>query len=283
MKRLLALLVLLAALPVAVAATGAPAPAAHPLVGTWRYGDGSVRVVRHANGSYTGTVRSTLRFAACGHPAGERMWTLWGGNGSYSGRQLSFGPRPGCSLRVPLAASIRVSGRALELRVARRQGIRPGACGGLTDCFRLTRVGPAPRPAAPPAPPRPAAPAAVADVSTAGVPAGSAALGEGHSSSSAAGRITVGAEVTGSLLLVHTYTSRGDLVALRPSRVLVRRAGVLDLAVAVARSEAAGCAAGSTGTLALRDGGTDGADGVRIRVCGWDLRFANGARVAIAP
>ena len=150
MKRLLALAaVLLATAP----AAATPTASGDPLVGLWRYGDGTVRVVRHANGSFTGTVGAPLRFAACPHHAGEAMWRLWGANGRYSGRQLSFGARPGCGLRVPLAASVRVDGRALELRVARRQGVRPGACGALTDCFALRRVGPLPRPAAPaPAP-----------------------------------------------------------------------------------------------------------------------------------
>ena len=141
MLRLVALLAFAFAVPAA-----APAAPPDPLVGTWRYGDGTVQVVRHANGSFTGTVRSTVRFAACPHLRGEAMWRLWGGEGSYSGRQLSFGPRPGCGWRVPLAASIRVHRTVLELRVARREAIRPGACGALTDCFRLVRVGPPPAP-----------------------------------------------------------------------------------------------------------------------------------------
>jgi hypothetical protein len=96
----------LAALVLATApAAAAPTPPGDPLVGLWRYGDGTVRVVRHANGSFTGTVTAQLRFAACPHPAGEAMWRLWGANGRYSGRQLSFGARPGCGLRVPLAAA----------------------------------------------------------------------------------------------------------------------------------------------------------------------------------
>jgi hypothetical protein len=272
-KRLLALAaLLLAALPGAAGSAGTD-----PLVGTWRFGDGSIRVVRHANGSFTGTVLSPLRFAACPHPGGEAMWRLFGEDGHYSGRHLSFGPRAGCSLRVHLAASIRVSGRSLELRVARREGIRPGACGALTDCFRLTRVG-----AAPPRAPEPATPPAVStafDLSANGAPESGAPGAEDYSASTAAGRILLSGPgaASGSFLVFDTYADRSELIAVRVERLLSRSAGRVAVAVEVSRATRPGCEAGAAGRLEARDG----SDRIALTVCGFARAWTASAAVAV--
>ena len=268
MKRPLALAaVLLAIAPVA----SAPTAPGDPLVGLWRYGDGTVRVVRHANGSFTGTVGAPLRFAACSHPAGEAMWRLWGSDGRYSGRQLSFGAQPGCGLRVPLAASVRVDGRSLELRVARRQGIRPGPCGSLTDCFRLTRVGAEPTTAPPPAP----APPRAFELMATGRPAAGAPADATYTSSSAAGRVVL--DGTGSFLFFDTFESRSELVAVRVTGITASSAGAVTATVRVSRSTRPGCAAGATGTLSARDE----PDRIALRVCGLERAWTSTATVAV--
>lgn len=269
MKRPLAL----AAAVLAFAPAAAPSATGDPLVGLWRYGDGTVRVVRHANGSFTGTVGAPLRFAACPHPADEAMWRLWGKEGRYSGRQLSFGARPGCGLRVPLAASIRVGGRALELRVARRQGLQPGACGAFTDCYRLTRVGKAPAPA-PPASEPPSAPKSF-DLLANGVPSSGRPQDPSYSSSSAAGRIVL--DGTGSFLFFDTYTDRSELVAVRVEAIASAAADRVTARVRVSRSTLPGCKAGATGTLAARDG----ADRITLAVCGFTRTWTGAASVIV--
>lgn len=266
MKRPLAL----AAAVLAFAPAAAPSATGDPLVGLWRYGDGTVHVVRHANGSFTGTVGAPLRFAACPHPAGEAMWRLWGKDGSYSGRQLSFGVRPGCGLRVPLAASIRVGSRALELRVARRQGIRPGPCGSLTDCFRLTRVG-AP-PAASPAPPPPSR---SFELVANGRPASGLPDDPAYTSSSAAGRIAL--DGTGSFLFFDTYSDRSELVAVRVTGIESSSAGSVTAAVRVSRSTLPGCVAGADGTLQARDE----PDRIVLALCGFTRTWTSVASVVL--
>lgn len=269
MKRLLGLAALVLASAPAVAA---PTATADSLVGTWRYGDGTVRVVRHANGSFTGTVTASLRFAACPHPAGEAMWRLWGGEGRYSGRQLSFGPRPGCGLRVPLAASIRLrDGRTLELRVVRRQGLQPGPCGGVTDCFRLTRVGPAPAPASPP----PAAPLRAFELAANGRPSSGRPDDPDYSSSSGPGRVVL--DGTGSFLVFDTFTDRSELVAVRVTGIAAASAGTVRATVRVSRSTRPGCAAGATGTLRARNE----PDRIELAVCGSTRVWTTAATVAV--
>lgn len=271
MKRLLAL----TAAVLAFAPAAAPSATSDPLVGSWRYGDGTVRVVRHANGSFTGTVTSSLRFAACPHPAGEPMWRLWGKEGRYSGRQLSFGPWAGCGLRVPLAASVRVDGRVLELRVARRQGLRPGACGASTDCFRLSRIGAAPAPGAPAAADPQPKPTISFDLAANGAPSSGRPQDASYSSSSGAGRIVL--DGTGSFLFFDTYSNRSEIVAVRveslasttPTRVVAR--------VSVSRSTVPGCDAGATGTLTAEDG----ADRIALAVCGRARTWTDTAAVTI--
>ena len=269
MKRLLAL----AAAVLAVAPAAAPSATGDPLVGLWRYGDGTVRVVRQANGSFTGTVGASLRFAACPHPAGEAMWRLWGKDGRYSGRQLSFGARPGCGLRVPLAASIRVSS-ALELRVARRQGLQPGACGGLTDCFRLTRIGKSPAPAPPAAEP-PAAPKRSFDLIVNGDAATGRPQDPSYSSSAAASRIVL--DGTGSFLVFDTYADRSELVAVRVEGIASTAAGRVTARVRVSRSTVPGCETEATGTLAARDGD----DRITLAVCGFARTWTDAASVVV--
>ena len=266
MKRLLAL----AATVLALAPAAAPSATGEPLVGLWRYGDGTVRVVRHANGSFTGTVGAPVRFAACPHPAGEAMWRLWGTDGRYSGRQLSFGPRAGCGLRVPLAASIRVGDRALELRVARRQGARPGPCGAFTDCFRLTRVGQSPEAA-----PESADAATSFDLVANGAPSTGRPQDATYSSSSAAGRIVL--DGTGSFLFFDTYSDRSELVAVRVAAVASATADRVSARVNVTRSTVRGCAAGATGTLAARAGD----DRITLAVCGFRRIWTGAASVAV--
>lgn len=273
MKRLLALAaLLLATLPGAAGSAGTD-----PLIGTWRYGDGTVRVVRHANGSFTGTVVASLRFAACPHPGGEAMWRLFGSDGRYSGRQLSFGPRPGCGLRLHLAASVRLSGRSLELRVARREGIAPGACGALTDCFRLTRVGALPPSAEPP----PSAAVSTAfDLSAHGAPEVGAPEADDYSASTAAGRILLpatGTAASGSFLFFDTYADRSELVALRVESVVSSAVGRVVVAVRVSRSTRPGCEAGASGRLDVRDG----SDRIAVSVCGFTRAWTDSAAVAV--
>lgn len=271
MKRLLALAaVLLATAP----AAATPTASGDPLVGLWRYGDGTVRVVRHANGSFTGTVGAPLRFAACPHHAGEAMWRLWGANGRYSGRQLSFGARPGCGLRVPVAASVRVDGRALELRVARRQGVQPGACGALTDCFELRRVGPLPRPATPAPAPAPT-PQRAFDLLVDGAPASGRPDDPEYGSSSGAGRVTVPSG--GSFLVFDTYAAASRLVAVRVTGVASATATRVVARVAVSRSTIPGCAEGAAGTLDARDG----PDRVVLAVCGFTRTWTGNATVIV--
>lgn len=267
MKRLLALAVLLlVSAPAAAISTANP----EPLVGTWRYGDGMVRVVQHANGSFTGVVRAPLRFVACPHRSGETMWRLWGANGRYSGRQLSFGARPGCGLRVPLAASVRVDGRALELRVARRQNVQPGACGALTDCFRLTRVGPVAQPAAPKR-----EPGRAFDLSVSGAPVSGRPDDADYFSSSGAGRVLVPAG--GSFLLFDTYADRSELIAVRVERLASATGTRVVARVKVSRSTVPGCDAGSTGTLDARDG----TDRIVLAVCGVTRTWTHAASVTV--
>lgn len=260
---------LAAALLASAPASATPSATGDPLVGQWRYGDGTVRVVRHGNGSFTGTVVAPLRFAACTHPAGEPMWRLWGGNGRYSGRQLSFGARPGCGLRLPLAASIRVDGRALELRVARRQGVSPGACGGLTDCFRLTRIGPAP--AAPAAPP--AEDPGSFEIALSGRPSSGAPADPAYTGSSGGGWL--GLDGTGNLLLFDSYRIGSRELEL-DVRKLVGAAGRSATAeVAVRRSTVPGCARGATGVLRVRAE----PDRVDLLVCGLARAWTRTAQV----
>lgn len=271
MKWVLALVV--AGLAFAPAAT--PSVAGDPLVGLWRYNDGTVRVVRHANGSFTGTVGVPLRFAACPHRAGEAMWRFWGRDGRYSGRQLSFGARPGCGLRVPLSASVRVDGRVLELRVVRRQGLQPAACGILTDCFRLTRVGAAPAPAAPPAQDPPPQPKGSFDLAANGAPSSGRPQDASYTSSSAAGRIVL--DGTGSFLFFDTYADRSEIVAVRVESLASATATRVVARVKVSRSTVAGCATGATGTLDARDG----TDRISIAVCGFTRTWTGAASVTI--
>lgn len=280
MRRLL--VVALAALAVAPVAH-----AADPLVGRWRLGDGEVRVT-FANGSYTGVVTESIRFAACTHRAGETMWRLWGGGGRYSGRHLSFGPRPGCGWRLWLRVSLALGDDdRLRIRVARREGLLPNACGLLTDCFSLQRRGA--RPPSPAEPRRAGAPEQPEpfeawDAAVAGPPVDAEPLGEGYAGTAGSTRIVLardGAAVApeGSLLLAHTFADRTELTALAATRVLRRTATELRLAVEVATTDASGCSPGATGTLVLRTG----RDEVAAAFCGRTLTWRDGARVTVRP
>jgi len=114
-----------------------------PIVGSWRFDGGVVRVTQ-SGGSFAGVVVSSTTLAVCPHRAGERMWKLEprGGN-FYRGTHLSFDDgAPGCGDRVSLSASWSLlSGDRLVLRVAERTGHSPARCGSFeTLCFTLHRI-----------------------------------------------------------------------------------------------------------------------------------------------
>lgn len=278
MRRVLALVAVLVA---GTAAAGSAAPRTDPLVGTWRYGDGLVRVERGGDGAYTGTVVRSIRFLACAHLAGERMWRLFGEEGHYSGTQLSFGPRAGCGLRVRVPVSLRIEERTLAVRASRREFVRPGACGAGTDCFRLERVGSL----TPPLPPGPTAatppPTRGLDVAARGRPSGAASLGPGFVGTEAAGRVTLsGGSASGSLTFVQTFEDRSELLVLEVTGLVSATAARLQLEVTVKRSDSADCDAASRGRLVVVD--SVGGDRVRVQLCGWDLIYAAGAFVGAA-
>lgn len=179
--------------------------------------------------------------------------------------------RRSTGLRVPLAASVRVDGRTLELRVARREGLRPGPCGGLTDCFRLIRVGPAPAPAPPPAP----APRRAFELVANGKPASGRPDDPAYTSSSGAGRVVL--DGTGSFLVFDTFANRSELVAVRVTRIESASAGTVRATVRVSRSTRPGCAAGATGTLRARNE----PDRIELAVCGGARVWTTTAMVAV--
>jgi hypothetical protein len=80
---------------VALAAGAGPAAAADLIEGSWLFQDGEVLVQASGPGAFQGTVVKPTRFAACPHPAGERMWQMSGGATSYSGTHIWY--RPDCS------------------------------------------------------------------------------------------------------------------------------------------------------------------------------------------
>lgn len=138
-------LVLAAAVAAGVVLVGpATAGPSDPIVGSWRFGDGVVRVAQRGD-SLVGVVVSSTTFAVCPHRAGERMWKLESrGRNYYRGAHLSFDDgEPGCGDRVSLAASWSLlPGDRLVLRVAELTGHSPGRCGSFeTLCFTLHRVG----------------------------------------------------------------------------------------------------------------------------------------------
>lgn len=262
--------VVLAAACVALVAALGPAgaaPAPDPIVGTWALGGGTV-VVTGSGERFRGVVREPLVLHQCPHGPGELMWTIVRTKTGYAGRHRSFGARPGCGLRVWLSANWRLSGRTLQVSVARFEGRWPRACGSSTVCFRFGRVGAAPGPAAPAGP---AAPRTLVQalVTIAGAPdSGAAVLGDGYTRSSAVGRLVrTSSGATGSLLVIHTYADRSELVAATPVSVTRTSTG-LTARLRVTRSEAAGCEEGSTGTIVLRG------DTASLALCGATLRWS---------
>ncbi len=63
---------------------------ADPIVGDWALNGGVIRVTG-SGGSFDGTIIQAISLAGyCTHPVGQHMWTLTGGNGSYSGTHIGF-------------------------------------------------------------------------------------------------------------------------------------------------------------------------------------------------
>lgn len=197
----------------------AGAESADPIVGTWRFGAGTVQVSQRGN-ALVGRVVAPMRLAVCPHGSGESMWRLAAsGRNYYRGTHLSFDDRfPGCGDRVKLAASWSLlPGGRLVLRVAELTGHSPGACGSFeTLCFTLTRAG-----------------------SAASVP------GIGLRLAGLGGETLRGTTTAGLVL-----ERGGDRTSLEVTGVRTQ-AGDTVLMLAVARSTAVACAAGSTGTLRL--------------------------------
>lgn len=75
-----------------LAAFAAPsAQAADPIEGTWFFEGGQVEVEPTGPGTFSGTVTRATRFAACTHPAGQRMWKLGrGADGVYRGSHIRY-------------------------------------------------------------------------------------------------------------------------------------------------------------------------------------------------
>jgi hypothetical protein len=80
---------------VALAAVPGSAAAADLIEGSWLFQEGEVLVQATGPGAFEGTVVKATRFAACPHPAGERMWQMSGGGTSFSGTHIWY--RPDCS------------------------------------------------------------------------------------------------------------------------------------------------------------------------------------------
>lgn len=197
----------------------AAAEPADPIVGTWRFGSGTVQVVERGSG-FVGRVVTPIRLAVCPHAAGELMWRLESrGSNYYRGTHRSFDDgKPGCGDRVQLAASWSlVTPNRIVLRVAELTGHSPGACGSFeTLCFTLTRSG-----------------------SAAGVPAVTVKL------NGVGGETVRGSSARGLVLARGGDTTKLDVVQVR------REGADTVFSLRVARSSAAACPAGSTGTLRI--------------------------------
>lgn len=79
----------------ATASSGAPAAqgnvvaakAADPIVGDWEY-QGGVISVTGSGTSFSGVITKATSFNQCTHAVGQRIWTIRGSNGSYSGTHI---------------------------------------------------------------------------------------------------------------------------------------------------------------------------------------------------
>jgi hypothetical protein len=79
----------------ALAWAAGAAQAAEPIEGSWLFQEGEVLVEATGPGAFKGTVVKPTRFAACPHPAGERMWQISGSGTAYTGTHIWY--RPDCS------------------------------------------------------------------------------------------------------------------------------------------------------------------------------------------
>lgn len=277
-------LVALAGLGVVLLAVGGAAAApTDPIVGTWMYGSGRV-VVRGSGTSFTATVTAATRFAVCTHARGEQMWTISHTGRWYSGRHLSFDDRiPGCDAddRVWLPTAWSVEGNRLTARIARFAGIAPGPCSSaLTVCFTLARVAlPEPRALSLDVlgPPQwgewTLAPSYRASAIAA---KGSFTLLRGRVSG-LGGKVTVAHDNGDEPKTVFELKLAGALGFGREGSSQLLRARVSVV------SGAAGCNAGETGTIWLKD--APSGDLFALRVCGERLQFKHGvggARVKIS-
>ena len=208
------------------------------------------------------------------------MWTISRDARGYSGRHLSFAPVPGCERRVSLNAVWQLSGDRLEVRIARFEGRRPGACGAGTVCFKLARVAlPEPRALSLDVlgPPQwgewTLAPSYRASAIAA---KGSFTLLRGRVSG-LGGKVTVAHDNGDEPETVFELKLAGALGFGREGSSQLLRARVSVV------SGDAGCNAGETGTIWLKD--APSGDLFALRVCGERLQFKHGvggARVKIS-
>jgi lysophospholipase L1-like esterase len=115
--------------------------------GHWNFNGGIVRVTASGTG-FIGTIVKETRVSVCPHPVGEVMWRFSKVSpGKYRGTHLGFKTARDCSQHEEHVATFTLANDRLSVRIGRKRGQEPGACGSSTDCYVLTRA------AAPTAPP----------------------------------------------------------------------------------------------------------------------------------
>lgn len=263
------LLLATAAVLGAVLAAPAAAGPVDPIVGSWSFDGGIVRIVVQ-DGGLVGTVVRRTTFAVCPHNVGERIWKLAPRSaGYYRGTHLSFDDgRPGCGNRVSLAASWSLAGEQLVLRVAGLTGHAPGPCGSFqTLCFTLRRV----------ASPPPVIVRYTWSEHIAGRPLGTHSLGSGYLGSvieGAGGFTARGTETlssSGIITVTHDYGAADDVKL----RLLVSGRGMYageatTLRFTTRSSSSPFCFVGEEGQVVVARGR------VTVSVCGETLAFVDG-------
>jgi hypothetical protein len=288
MRRWLALLPLLA---LGLLGSAQARTLAAPIVGTWNFAHGTVKVTAAGNG-FVGTVTQPALFRkdqTCPHPVGEQIWKIQGkedgghpaGEHFYGGTALTFGGIP-CSVGAPLGASFKVlehrGGRPEILFCSYETLPSEGYPDGCAHGF------------GPPAP-RTGGRASFAFAGIPGISQSGPTLGPGYRFTSATGDVAFkGTKATVRAAIVFSYHYSNG-----PTRkVGIRVVGVTakpDLTgsvksvvfrIAVHSSELPGCTAGQRGTLRLSDAGV-GDDGIILTICGRTRSYALGQKQPGTP
>jgi hypothetical protein len=105
----------------AAALAGPTVDTPDPIVGQWSFQSGVVEVTG-SGGSFSGQVVQPATFSSCTHPAGQRMWTINGSGGSYSGTHIGFNLADCTDLPMSASFSVTAEGDTYSLTLCTDSG-----------------------------------------------------------------------------------------------------------------------------------------------------------------